>query len=261
MADTATIAIGEPGWIDLASSDPAASHTFYTTLFGWRVDVVPDPEAGGYGMFKLGDKEVGGVGPRPNEDQPPAWTIYILVDDAAAAIAKAKEAGGTVIAGPIDVMGEGTMGVLADPSGAVIGIWQPGRHRGFELKGVPGSFTWAELNSTDMPADKRFYQVVFGWNAQDSGIPGVDYSLFKLGGESFAGGMSMGPGAPAGAPSNWIVYFDIADADATVAKLTELGGGVHHAPEDIPGVGRFAVVHDPQGAVFGLLQNTQTAAS
>jgi uncharacterized protein len=176
VADTATIAIGEPGWIDLASSDPAASHTFYATLFGWSVDVVPDPEAGGYGMFKLGDKEVGGVGPRPSEGQPPAWTIYILVDDAAAVIAKAKEAGGTVIAGPIDVMGEGTMGVLADPSGAVIGIWQPGRHRGFELKGVPGSFTWAELNSTDMPADKRFYQAVFGWNAQDSGIPGVDYT-------------------------------------------------------------------------------------
>jgi len=73
------------------------------------LDHSPDPEAGGYGMFKLGD----------------------------------KEAGGKVIAGPIDVMGEGTMGVLADPSGAVIGIWQPGRHRGLELRGVPGSFTWA----------------------------------------------------------------------------------------------------------------------
>jgi uncharacterized protein len=97
-----------------------------------------NPEAGGYGMFKLGDAEVGGVGPRPCEDQPPAW------DRAAAVIARAKEAGGIVIAGPIDVLGEGTMGVLADPSGAGIGIWQPGRHR--------------------------------GWNAQDSGIPGVDHT-------------------------------------------------------------------------------------
>ena len=63
------------------------------------------------------------------------------------------------------------------------------------------------------------------------------------------------------APSSWLVYFAVDDADATVAKLTQLGGGVHHPASDIPGVGRFAVVHDPQGAVFAILQGEQTAAS
>jgi uncharacterized protein len=259
MAETATVAIGEPGWIDLTSSDAAAARAFYTALFGWTADVVPDPQAGGYGMFKLAGKEVGGVGPRINDQQPSAWMVYVLVDDAAAAAAKVKDAGGTVIAEPFDVMGAGTMGIVTDPSGAVIGLWQPGTHHGFELKGVPGSYCWAELNSRDLTAGKQFYSSVFGWNAED--VPDMNYTQFKLGGDPIGGGMAAGAGTPANAPSNWLVYFAVLDTDATVAKLTELGGGVHHAPEDIPGVGRFAVVHDPQGAVFGLLQNTQMPAS
>jgi predicted enzyme related to lactoylglutathione lyase len=259
MADTATVAIGEPGWIDLGSPDPAASRSFYAELFGWTADVVPDPQAGGYAMFKLGDKEVAGVGPLMSEQQPPAWMVYVLVEDAAVIAGKVKEAGGAVIAEPFDVMGAGTMGIISDPSGAVIGLWQPGTHHGFELKAVPGSYSWVELNSRDLPAGKQFYRSVFGWSAEEA--PGMEYTQFKLGDDLIAGGMAAGPDTPANAPANWLVYFAVADTDATVAKLTELGGGVFHSPEDIPGVGRFAVVHDPQGAVFGLLQNTQTAAS
>lgn len=261
MADTATVAIGEPGWIDLASSDVDAAHSFYSELFGWTVDVVPDPDAGGYGMFKLDGKEVAGVGPRQSEQQPPAWTIYVLVADAADVASKVKSAGGTVIAEPFDVMGAGTMSIVADPSGALMGLWQPGTHHGFEVKGVPGSFTWAELNARDLPSDKLFYWSTFGWDPTESRVPGMTYTEFKLGDDSIAGGMPMGPDAPAGAPSTWMAYFAVTDTDATVAKLTELGGGVHHPPDDIPGVGRFAIVHDPQGAVFGLLQGNQTAAS
>jgi uncharacterized protein len=259
MAETATVAIGEPGWADLGSSDPAAARTFYAELFGWTADVVPDPQAGGYAMFKLDGKEVAGVGPLMSDQQPTAWMVYVLVDDAAAVAAKVKDAGGTVIAEPFDVMGAGIMGVVTDPSGAVIGLWQPGTHHGFELKAVPGSYCWAELNSRDLPSGKQFYRTVFGWDAVD--VPGMEYTQFKLGDEMIAGGMATGAGTPANAPSNWLVYFAVLDTDATVAKLTQLGGGVHHAPQDIPGVGRFAVVHDPQGGVFGLLQNTQTAAS
>ncbi len=254
-----TPAMGEPGWIDLGSSDVNASHAFYTALFGWSVDLIPD--GGGYGIFRLDGKQVAGVGPRTSEEAPSAWTMYVLTNDAAAAVEKVTEAGGTVIAPPLEVMTAGTMAIVADPSGAVMGLWQPNEHRGFEVMRVAGAYCWSELNAKDLPSDKLFYWNAFGWDPAESTVPGTNYTEFKLSGESVAGALPMDPEAPPDAPSNWLVYFAVDDADATVAKLTELGGGVHHPASDIPGVGRFAVVHDPQGAVFAILQGTPAATS
>lgn len=261
MAETATVAIGEPGWADLSSSDPTAARAFYGDLFGWAADVVDDPAAGGYGMFSVAGKEVAGSGPLQNEQQPTAWTVYVMVDDADATAAKVTAAGGTVLAPPFDVMDAGRMAIVADPSGGVLGLWQPGTHRGFGLRGASGSFCWAELNSTDLARAQAFYAAVFDWDPVASPVPGMTYTEFKLRDQSIAGGMSMMPDVPAGTPSNWLVYFAIDDVDATVAKLKLLGGGVHHPPDDIPEVGRFAVVHDPQGGVFALLQPLPRAAS
>jgi predicted enzyme related to lactoylglutathione lyase len=255
----ATPRMGEPGWIDLWSSDVDASAAFYTALFGWTADVIPD--AGGYAIFDLDGKHVAGVGPRMNDESPTGWMMYVLTADAAASAAKVTEAGGTVVAAPFEVMTAGTMGIVADPSGAVLGLWQPKDHQGFEARRTPGAFCWVELNAKDLPTDKLFYWNAFGWDPKESTIPGSNYTEFKLDGESIAGGLPMEADAPADAPSNWVVYFAVADADAVVAKLTELGGGVHHPAEDIAGVGRFAIVHDAQGAVFAVLQNTQTASS
>jgi len=111
------------------------------------------------------------------------------------------------------------------------------------------------VHLTRLDADEAVLDVVDAPDAARS------RGCVELGDELIGGGMAAGADTPANAPSTWLVYFAVADTDATVAKLTQLGGGVHHAPEDIPGVGRFAVVHDPQGAVFGLLQNTQMPAS
>jgi uncharacterized protein len=255
----ATPTTGEPGWIDLWSADVDASQAFYTALFGWTGDVIPD--GGGYVLFDLDGKHVAGVGPRMNEESPTGWMMYVLTNDAAASAAKVTEAGGTVIAPPFEVMTAGTMGIVADPSGAVMGLWQPNEHKGFEAIRVAGAFCWAELNAKDMPTDKLFYWNAFGWDPHESTVPGTNYTEFKLDGTSVAGGLPMDADLPADTPSNLVVYFAVADTDATVAKLTELGGGVHHPPDDVPGVGRFAIVHDPQGAVFAVLQNTQTAAS
>jgi len=261
MAETATVAIGEPGWVDLGSSDPTAARAFYAGVFGWDANVSDDPAAGGYGMFTLGGKEVAGTGPLMSEQQPTSWTVYVLVDDADAATSKVKAAGGTVFAEPFDVMDAGRMAIVADPSGGVLGLWQPGAHRGFELKGAAGSFCWAELNSNNIAKDSAFYASVFGWDPKTTPTPTMEYTQFDHNGEAIAGGMAMAVGMPAGTPSFWLVYFATHDVDATVAKLTSLGGGVHHPPEDVPDVGRFAVVHDPQGGVFGLLQPNSLAAA
>ena len=262
MAEAKTITMNKPGWVDLSSSDAAGAREFYSKLFGWKADVITDPAAGGYAMFKLDGKEVAGVGPVQSPQQPSAWTMYVLVPDADAAATKAKASGGTVIAEPFDVLKAGRMALLADPSGAIFGVWQPKEHAGWEVDGVPGSVCWVELDSRNIDAARRFYTDVFGWMAKDSSVPGAPaYTEFQLdGGTSFAGGMAMPEMVPAATPSFWMTYFAVTDADGVAARAKELGGSATTEPQDIPEVGRFAVIQDPQGAHFGILQPAPRAA-
>lgn len=254
MADAITIAVHTPGWFDLSTTDAEAARSFYSQVFGWTADVIPDPNAGGYGFFNLDGKMVGGVGPVQNPQQPSMWSAYILVRDTADAVAKAREAGGSVMVEPMDVMGQGTMAFVGDPSGAAIGLWQPAQHQGVEVKGIPGSAAWTELHSRDIDGVKSFYRSVFGWEARDADMGGMPYTEFKLDDTSVAGGTGPTPGEE-GVPSYWLVYFAVEDVDASTSRATELGGTALMPAMDFPG-GRFSVIRDPQGAVFGLLRMT-----
>ena len=145
------------------------------------------------------------------------------------------------------------MAVFTDPEGAFISVWQSGQHTGAQVVREPGSFTWCELNTRDVPGAKAFYSTVFGWGAETSGEGGpMPYTEFKLGGESIAGMMEMGGHMPAEVPPHWLVYIEVADTDAAASKAAELGGAVVVPGTDYPG-GRFAVVTDPQGATLGLM--------
>ena len=115
------------------------------------------------------------------------------------------------------------------------------------IQGLP---FWYELTASDIPSSSAFYGPVMGWQFKDSGVPGFDYTIASKGSAMVAG--LMGPDMPM--PEFWMLYFAVDDCDATAAKVTALGGALHRAPEDIPGTGRFAIVTDPQGAVFGLMQ-------
>ncbi|MBV9100580.1 MAG: VOC family protein [Candidatus Dormibacteraeota bacterium] len=256
MAEAKTITTNKPGWLDLSSADAAASREFYSKLFGWSAEVSDDPQYGGYAMFKLGGKEVGGVGPRQNDQQPTAWTVYVLVENADATAEKAQQAGGQVFAPPFDVGTQGRMAIIADPSGAVFGIWQAGEHSGWEIEGDTGAVCWVELTSRNLDAAKRFYTDVFGWTATKSEIASdMEYWTFSLSeGQSFAGGLQAPEQMPAEVPSYWQPYIAVDNADATAAKAKELGATVMVEPADIPNTGRFAVIGDPLGGVFGILQ-------
>jgi len=260
MADTATVAINSPGWIDYSSRDPAGARDFYSKLFGWQAEVIPDPQAGGYGMFTLDGKQVGGVGPTQNPQQPAAWMGYILVDDAKAIADKTRAAGGAVIVEPMDVMGTGMFAIIADPSGAALGLWQPGTQGGFEVSGKAGSYAWLELNSRDIEKAKAFYTQVFGWTEHTSESPGMVYTEFHLGDDSIAGGMAMPEKVPSEVPSHWLVYFAVDDVDAITKRGTEIGGAVVVEPMEFPG-GRFSILRDPQGAVVGLLKLGESSRS
>jgi len=244
-------------WVELGTTDSEAAKSFYTQLFGWdHVDNPMGPD-GVYTLLKLDGKDVGGLYKMmPDmlaQGIPPHWLSYIYVSNADETAEKAKAEGATVMNGPFDVATLGRMAVIQDPTGAVFALWQPKDQKGAGIYNVPNSFIWNELGTRDTQKAGEFYSKVFGW-AQE-GFPGspVEYTVFKNG-DRGAGGMyqitpEMGP-----VPPHWLVYFAVDDCDAKVQKATGLGARVMKPAEDIPGVGRFAILIDPQGAVFAILK-------
>jgi hypothetical protein len=242
---------GTPSWVDLASADLPASTAFYSSLFGWEA-MDQGEEAGHYHMFEKNGVPVAGAGPLMMEGQPAAWTTYISVTDADASVARVKEAGGMVFVEPMDVLEVGRMAVFADPTGAAAAVWQPRQHIGAGLVNEPGALAWNELNTRDVPGAKSFYAAVFGWEGETGDMGGMQYTTWKLSGEDVGGMMTMPEEVPAEVPAHWLAYFGTADCDATVASATGSGATLFAGPIDIP-AGRFAVLGDPTGALFGVI--------
>src|SRR6202521_2986718 len=142
MAEAKTAVAHKPVWADLSSSDAEASREYYGKLFGWKIEVSPDPQYGGYALAKVGGKDVAGIGPKMMPEAPTAWTIYIGSSDAADTAKRAEAAGGKVIAPAMAVGEQGNMAVIQDPSGAYLGIWQPMAMAGSSTLRAANSFRW-----------------------------------------------------------------------------------------------------------------------
>jgi predicted enzyme related to lactoylglutathione lyase len=255
MSERTSYEPGIPCWVDLGSPDLDASVEFYSALLGWQVPESENVEqTGGYRRATKNGADVAGMMPLMQEGQPPAWSSYVSVADADATAAAVKEAGGTVLAEPMDVMELGRMAVFADPSGAVFGIWQPGTFLGAGLVNEPGALSWNELNTRDPEAVKPFYGAVFGWTFEDNDMGEMgSYVTIKLGDDMVGGMLNMAErGVPEQVPAHWQVYFAVEDTDATVAQVKGKGGGVMVEPIDIP-AGRFAILTDPFGASFAVI--------
>ncbi|MGE0744853.1 MAG: VOC family protein [Rhodospirillales bacterium] len=122
-----------------------------------------------------------------------------------------------------------------------------------------GRFVWYELLTTDPAAAAAFYSHVVGWTTEAMSVPGIDmpYTMFKRGDAPVCGLMAQPPEArSAGAPPAWLGYVGVDDVDAAAAHAKDLGGAWLMPPMDIPTVGRFAVVADPQGAALGVFRYT-----
>jgi uncharacterized protein len=257
MAQTMAGTANKPAWVDLASADAAASRDFYTKLFGWQVEVNPDPQYGGYGLAKLDGGDAAGIGPKMDPNAPTAWNLYIGADDIDALAGRITDNGGTVVMAPFDVGDQGRMAVFQDPAGAFISSWEGTRMGGFQTD-APGSFAWAELNARGVDRALPFYTAVFGWSTRTSpmGEGQPPYNEFLIGDQSVAGAWEMNPGVPAEVPSYWQIYFGVDDVDVAFRTALDLGAREMVAPQDFPG-GRFAIVSDPQGASFGLLMTSR----
>ncbi|HEX6654966.1 MAG TPA: VOC family protein [Candidatus Limnocylindria bacterium] len=256
MAQTATAIINKPAWVELSTPDVEASREFYSRIFGWQIDVITDPQYGGYAMAKLGVDDAAGIGPKQSPDAPTAWGLYIGTDNVDQLAQRVTENGGTVIAPPFDVGDQGRMAVFADPIGAVISVWQGARMSEFAAHRT-NAFGWAELNARGLERAIPFYEALFGWthetNEASEGIPA--YTQFQSDGQQLAGAFEVSQDVPAEVPSFWMIYFDVEDVDATAQAVKDAGGSVTVEPDDYFG-GRFAIVADPKGATFGLFKSS-----
>ena len=261
MPERTRYANGVPSWVDLGTTDTEGAKAFYGALFGWEATDMPALDDMTYTMFSRDGKMVAGMGEltadQVDAGMPPAWTTYLNVADLDDAIARVPVAGGTVIVPPLDVMDTGRMALIADPTGAALGLWQPGTHIGAQLVNEHGALSWNELITDDTEAAADFYAEAFGWRTEVADTPNGPYTAFwadgNVEGNAAAGMMAknkgMGP-----MPNAWGVYFSADDVDAATETIETNGGGVVMPAMDLPGVGRMAVVHDPQGAMFTVIK-------
>lgn len=257
MSERTSYTPGTPCWVELGTPDIEAAAAFYGALFGWEIPEQPNSaQLGGYRRAKKDGKDVAGVAPLMQEGQPPAWSTYISVEDAEATTAAIREAGGAVHVEPMDVVGLGRMAVFTDPEGAFFGTWQPGTFAGAELVNEPGALGWNELESRDPAAAKEFYGAVFGWEFQDHDMGEMIYTEWQLGGKALGGMADIKGRVPDEVPAHWMAYFGSENTDAAAEKVKELGGQVAFGPVDIP-AGRFAMVADPWGAAFAVMQPSE----
>jgi predicted enzyme related to lactoylglutathione lyase len=263
---------GVPCWVDTSQPDPAAAVDFYGGLFGWEFENVMAPGAdGAYFIGRIRGLDAAAVGSIPEgAPQMATWNTYVWVDSADETARKVRDAGGSVLMEPFDVMDAGRMGVYADPEGAVSCAWQPKQHKGARIVNEHGSLNFNTLNTRDAEGAKAFYGAVFGWGILDLGggsawtlpgygdhleadDPGLRERVAELGGpagfEDVVASVLPIPGDQPDTPPHWSVTFGVDDADAIAGKAIELGGKVLAAPFDAPWV-RMTVIADPQGATF-----------
>lgn len=241
---------GIPCWTDVATTDPDDAVRFYTTVFGWEHKAIPtgsDP----YHMFMQDGAYVAAC-VRQDADAvavgvPPAWITY-LAGNADEVAFRVPAAGGKVLMPPLDVEGSGRIAIIADPGGAVVGVWEAGDHVGAQLVNEPVSMIWNEVNTPDMEATAGFLEQTFGVETVDVPMVESGYKTFNVGREPRGGILQMTEEWE-GVPPHWMTYFAVDDTDATCAAILDAGGAVGIEPFDTA-LGRVAVVNDPQGAVF-----------
>jgi len=251
---SSTSLAGRPVWVDLATPDPDAAARFYAALLGWSIEASTTP-AGRYVIGSVAQGPAAGMMAPDPPGIPPSWTVLFKVEDLDDACARAGAAGATVLQPPMAIPGGDRIAILDDPAGAVVGLMDTAQSMAWGARGAVG---WVETQSRDVAASRAFYATVLSWTARpgDAGTDaGTDagYQMFHLDGVPVAGLMATPPEVPAEVPSAWLVYFAVADVDAATAEAARAGGTVLVTPMTVADM-RFAVLADPAGAVFGLLQ-------
>jgi predicted enzyme related to lactoylglutathione lyase len=251
MVHRSHYADGEPCWTDVTTSDVDRATAYYGEVLGWTFEHT-GPDFGGYVNCLLDGRRVAGISPPGDEAIPPAWSVYFATHDLDAVATRIAPAGGTVLAGPLEVPANGRMLVGHDPTGAAFGLWEPGAHPGSQVYAEPGAMTWVELHTRAPQDADTFYRALFGYEQRQIGGPGFNYTSWSVDGEEPVCGRLEMDAAWEGIPPHWMPYFQVPDSDAATAQGLKTGGTLRMGPFDSPH-GRVAVLADPDGAVFTVL--------
>jgi uncharacterized protein len=251
---------GTPCWVDIVTPDLAGAKEFYGALFGWKAVASPDLDAATgteeYVMFAKDGQLVAGALQPAMAGLPPTWNIYFSTADTAAAVKAVEAAGGQVHRPPTKEFDQGVSAVCSDAEGAVFSLWQPVKLTGMALTDAPGSFCWSEVATRDPDSAKDFYPAVFGWTPVTTDHDGAPCTQWTMGDRSVAGMMLIEPPMPDHVPPHWLVYFMVDDLKESMETVTRLGGRCLSGPMDI-GIGLSAVLKDPSGPVFGVMEQTR----
>lgn len=244
---------GTPCWVSLMVHGLAATQEFYGALFGWEFQPGP-PQLGPYARALLDGREVAGIGQLPPDRHLPiAWTPYLASNDVDLTADTVRLCGGTVGVGPLDAGEAGRLAICSDPAGAVFGVWQAAAHRGTAVSGVPGTPAWNELLTFETVNVAKFYESVFAYEEEPVVSADFDYVTLHIDGRPVAGIHGVGTALPRDRGPHWMTYFQVADVDATLTQIVDLGGHVLRPAHD-SARGRVATVADPEGARFSLIQ-------
>jgi uncharacterized protein len=244
-------------WAELGSPDAAAAKQFYTTLFGWSAEDRPMGPDVYYTMLTLDGRGVAALYQlEPGATSAPHWLSYIAVESASRSAERARAIGGEVLVEPFDVLDVGRMALVQDPTGAVVALWEARRPHGAGVVREPNAIGWNQLATTDPARAGAFYTQLLDWAQDDAGSGSTRFTSAGVPRGGISGiAPSWGPVPPA-----WLVYFEVIDCDGQAALAQSLGGSVRVAPGEVDGMGRVAVLVDPQGAVFAVIQPPATLA-
>jgi predicted enzyme related to lactoylglutathione lyase len=252
-------------WDELHTNDREKANAFYNTLFGWTAEAVPMGPDYTYHLLKRKGSDESFAGSHQQEGDelkngvPSHWLVSLGTNDVDAATAKASELGATVVIPPADIPNVGRFSVLNDPQGAAFGLltYSDGNSAPKPEVG-PNCIVWHELVTSDPAASKAFYSSVVGFTTEESNMTGETVQLFKHGGEQVA---NILPKPSPEAPDAWVFYVEVKDIDETIEAAKKAGGSVIFPPLAIPPIGSVSWLADPTGAVFGILQPSEPAAS
>jgi predicted enzyme related to lactoylglutathione lyase len=249
---------GEFNSVDLSAGDIEKQTQFYEALLGWSHIDVPFGEGMIYRMFSADGHTAAGMSQlspdRMANGQPSAWNTYVAVDDVDESVAKATSLGGEVAMPAMDVPGSGRMAVVKDPTGAYISFWKPVSPDETMEYMQPGTQSWNDLGTRDPQMAIDFYTKLLAWDIQPMEAGPMPYWIVNIDGQGEGGIMPMPDMVPAEMPSYWLVYFGVSELSASVDKARALGATVLSEPMEVPNMVAFAVLADPVGATFALMQ-------
>ncbi|HEX5854522.1 MAG TPA: VOC family protein [Thermoanaerobaculia bacterium] len=248
--------VGKVIWVDLATPDLASSKKFYAGLFGWTFQDLHFGRTD-YTVASLGGRPVGGLVHRlvPSvEPKRPAWLAFLAVRDVDAAKRTALEHGAKVVREPRTYARRGRQAVFADPEGAVFAVLASGSGDPPDFLAAPGEWIWSSLLARKPDTEAAFYQAVFGYEVFD--VPSEDDLEHDiLSSDDFArASVNPLPGNSPRRHSHWLNFVRVVDAADAAAKAVALGGRVLVEPHTDRHGGKLAVVADPTGARFGLME-------